>query len=126
MTGEAARQRFLDWLDNERRAAALTVEAYGTDLADFLGFLTGHLGAEPVVPALAALRQPISAPGWPRGTPAGLAAPTRARKLCGGAQLLSASSPAGMGVENPAIRLVSTPRSAAGAARRCRRTTPGR
>ena len=56
MTGEAARQAFLDWLARERRAAVLTVEAYGGDLAGFLGFLTGHLGAEPDLDALRTLR----------------------------------------------------------------------
>ena len=38
---------FLDWLARERRASVLTVAAYGRDLSAFLGFLTGHLGAEP-------------------------------------------------------------------------------
>ena len=56
MTGFEASQFFLDWLGQERRASPLTVEAYGTDLAGFLGFLTGHLGAEHDMAALAALR----------------------------------------------------------------------
>src|ERR1700728_1582731 len=56
MTGEAARQAFLEWLAHERRAAVLTVEAYGADLAEFLGFLTGHLGAEPDLDQLRTLR----------------------------------------------------------------------
>jgi integrase/recombinase XerC len=56
MTGEAARQAFLQWLGQERRASPLTVEAYGTDIAGFLGFLTRHLGAEPDARALAELR----------------------------------------------------------------------
>ena len=57
MTGEALRKLFLDWMARERRAAALTVEAYGTDLFGFLGFLTRHLGQEPDLVALAGLRQ---------------------------------------------------------------------
>ncbi len=44
---ESLRQTFLIHLASERRAAALTVETYGRDLAGFLGFLTNHLGAEP-------------------------------------------------------------------------------
>ena len=56
MTGAEARARYLDWLARERRAAANTVEAYGRDLGDFLGFLTGHLGEEPGLEALAGLR----------------------------------------------------------------------
>ena len=56
MTGFEARSAFLEWLE-ERRAAPLTVEAYGADIAGFLGFLTQHLGGEPDLAALAALRQ---------------------------------------------------------------------
>jgi integrase/recombinase XerC len=50
----AAIALWLAWLSGERRASAHTVAAYGRDLADFLGFLTGHLG-EP--PSLARLSQ---------------------------------------------------------------------
>ncbi|HET6305878.1 MAG TPA: tyrosine recombinase XerC [Rhodopila sp.] len=56
MTGDAARVAYLDWLAQERRAAANTVEAYGHALAVFLGFLTHHLGEEPDLAALAGLR----------------------------------------------------------------------
>ncbi|HEY0425928.1 MAG TPA: tyrosine recombinase XerC [Rhodopila sp.] len=56
MSGEAAREAFLGWMEQERHAAANTVEAYGHALAGFLGFLTQHLGAEPDLAALAALR----------------------------------------------------------------------
>jgi integrase/recombinase XerC len=56
MTGEAARDAFLDWLEQERHAAANTVEAYSHALAGFLGFLTNHLGGEPDLDALARLR----------------------------------------------------------------------
>jgi integrase/recombinase XerC len=52
MTGEAARQAFLAYLAEERRAARLTVVTYGRDLADFLGFLARHTGAEPVLATL--------------------------------------------------------------------------
>jgi integrase/recombinase XerC len=56
MLAEAARGLFLDWLTHERRASPLTVEAYGRDISFFLGFLTLHLGAEPDLDALGALR----------------------------------------------------------------------
>ena len=56
MTAEAARVAFLGWLEQERHAAANTIEAYGHALAGFLGFLTRHLGGEPDVAALAGLR----------------------------------------------------------------------
>ncbi len=54
--GTALLEQFLDWLRDERRASPLTVTAYRGDLARFLGFLAGHLGAEPDLAALAALR----------------------------------------------------------------------
>src|ERR1700679_2133766 len=56
MTGEAAPGSLLSWLDQERHAAANTVEAYTHALAGFLGFLTTHLGGEPDLAALAGLR----------------------------------------------------------------------
>ncbi|MGY4801136.1 tyrosine recombinase XerC [Teichococcus aerofrigidensis] len=55
-TGLAAREQWLDWLARERRASPHTLAAYGADLADFLGFLSRHLGGEPDLAALAALR----------------------------------------------------------------------
>ncbi|MDE2517438.1 MAG: tyrosine recombinase XerC [Rhodospirillales bacterium] len=56
MSAEAARQAWLAWLRQERRMAALTVEAYGADLAGFLGFLSRHLGAEATLADCAGLR----------------------------------------------------------------------
>ena len=56
MTGDQARQAWLAWLAQERRASAHTLEAYGHDAAEFLGFLTRHLGGEPDLAALGALR----------------------------------------------------------------------
>ena len=47
---------FLSHLGNERRMAAKTVEAYGSDLAGFFGFLRGHLGEEPTLKALSRLK----------------------------------------------------------------------
>ena len=51
-----ARRLFLDWLTHERRASPLTVEAYGRDIGFFVEFLTGHIGGEPDLAALASLR----------------------------------------------------------------------
>jgi len=56
MQAEAARLEFLDWLALERRAAALTVETYASDVGFFLGFLSRHLGTEPNLADLADLR----------------------------------------------------------------------
>ena len=47
-----AREAFLDWLARERRASPETVEAYGRDIADLLGFLTRHQGGEADLTAL--------------------------------------------------------------------------
>ncbi len=63
MTAEQARQDFLAFLANERRASAHTVTAYASDLAALLGFLTNHLGAEPDLASLAALR-PADIRAW--------------------------------------------------------------
>ena len=53
---DAAMSGFLDWLALERRASPLTVAAYRTDLARFLGFLTLHLGGTPTLADLATLK----------------------------------------------------------------------
>lgn len=55
-TALEARALWLDWLEKERRASRHTLSAYGADLAEFLGFLTRHLGAEPDFAALQSLR----------------------------------------------------------------------
>jgi len=55
MMAAAARAEFLHWLEHQRRAADLTVEAYGRDTARFLGFLTQHLGGEADLAGLAGL-----------------------------------------------------------------------
>ena len=54
-TAAVLRAAFLDFLSGERRAAIRTVATYGGDLAEFLGFLTRHIGAEPAAGDLAAL-----------------------------------------------------------------------
>jgi len=47
---------FLTYLGAERRMAAKTVDAYGSDLSGFFGFLRVHLGNEPTLRALASLK----------------------------------------------------------------------
>ena len=109
MTGEEARIAFLDWLGQERRAAALTVEAYGADLAGFLGFLTRHLGGEPDLAALAALRQP-DLRGWLASEASdGAGNATRARHLSAVRSFYRYLARR-HGVENPALALIATPR----------------
>lgn len=94
----------------ERRASPLTVEAYGSDLASFLGFLTQHLGGEPDLPALGRLRQ-ADVRAWLAALAAAQAVnATRARHLSavrGFFRYLARRH----GLDNPEIRLVATPRS---------------
>jgi integrase/recombinase XerC len=109
MTGEAARTAFLGWLEQERHAAANTVEAYGHALAGFLGFLTKHLGGEPDLAALAELRA-ADVRGWLAALAnEKLAASSRAQHLSalrGFFRFLARRH----GVEITAVRLVSTAR----------------
>ncbi len=81
MQGSAARAAYLAWLAKERRAADNTVEAYGRDLGDFLGFLTRHLGGEPDLAALAALRPADIRAFLGARAAAGLGNASRARQL---------------------------------------------
>lgn len=47
---------FIDYVEREQRHADNTAQAYRSDLAEFLGFLNGHLGAEPSMRAFAELQ----------------------------------------------------------------------
>jgi integrase/recombinase XerC len=110
VTGEAARQAFLDWLANERRGAALTVEAYGADLAGFLGFLMGHLGAEPDLEQLLSLRLADLRAWLAHEANEGAGNATRARHLSavrGFYRYLARRH----GVDNPALKLITAPRA---------------
>jgi len=110
MTGDAARAAFLGWLEQERHAAANTVEAYGHALAGFLGFLTRHLGGEPDLAALATLRA-ADIRAWLAGLANDkLVASSRAQHLSavrGFFRYLNRRH----GIEVTAIRLVSTARA---------------
>ena len=109
MTGEEARQAFLDWLARERRAAPLTVEAYGADLAHFLGFLTQHLGGEPGLPELAGLRGGVLRAWLAHEATEGAANATRARHLSAVRSFFRFLARR-HGVDNPALALISAPR----------------
>lgn len=81
MTGAQARAAWLAWLAAERRASPNTLEAYGHDAAEFLGFLTRHQGGEPDLAALGALR-PADLRGFlAERAAAGDSSATRARRL---------------------------------------------
>jgi integrase/recombinase XerC len=110
MLAEAARAAFLDWLAQEQRASPLTVEAYAADIAGFLGFLTQHLGGEPDLAALSALR-PADFRAWLAAEAAGGAANvTRARHLAA-VRTFFRWLARRQTVENPALKLIATPRA---------------
>jgi integrase/recombinase XerC len=107
---EAARREFLGWLATERRASPLTVEAYGADLAEFLGFITRHTGAEPDLPALAALRAADFRAWLAHGAAAGRGNATRARHLSA-VRTFFRWLARRHGIGNPQVRLLATPRA---------------
>ncbi len=109
MTGEEARQAFLEWLGQERHGALLTVEAYGADIAGFLGFLTQHLGGEPDLAALAALRQADLRAWLAHEATEGAGNATRARHLSAVRSFFRFLARR-HGVDNPALKLIATPR----------------
>lgn len=111
MTAEAARAAFLEWLVGERRAAPLTVAAYGRDTAFFLAFLTGHLGAAPTLADLAALTQADLRAWLAHEAAAGRGNSTRARHLSAVRTFYRFLSRRHR-VANPALGLLATPRRA--------------
>jgi len=75
-----------DWrrsLEAVRRLSPRTVEAYDRDVADFLRFLTGHLGGPPMVADLGKLGPSDFRAFLARRRRDGLAAPSLARSLSG-------------------------------------------
>jgi integrase/recombinase XerC len=109
MTGEEARQAFLEWLALERRAAPLTVEAYGADLARFLGFLTRHLGDEVGLDHLVGLRGADLRAWLAHEAEGGASNATRARHLSAVRSFFRFLARR-HGVDNPALKLISAPR----------------
>jgi integrase/recombinase XerC len=110
MSGEEARTRFLAWLGAERRAARLTVAAYAADLAQFLGFLTSHLGAEPMLADLKSLGV-ADFRAWLTGlASAGNSDASRARHLAAVRSFYRFLARR-LGIENPALSLLHTPRA---------------
>jgi len=110
MLAEAARQEFLVWLAAERRSSPLTVEAYGADIAGFLGFITQHLGAEPDLGALVALRAADFRAWLAHGAGEGRGNATRARHLSA-VRTFFRWLARRHGAGNPQVRLLATPRA---------------
>jgi integrase/recombinase XerC len=110
VTGETARVAFLEWLGQERHASVLTVEAYGADIARFLGFLTEHLGGEADLAALAALRQADLRAWLAAEASDGAGNATRARHLSAVRSFFRFLARRN-DLDNPALRLIATPRA---------------
>ena len=110
MLAEEARQQFLAWLAHERRASPLTVEAYARDTAGFLGFLTGHLGAEPDLAALAGLRAADLRAWLAREAREGKGNATRSRHLSAVRSFFRWAA-RHHGVSNPQVKLLAAPRA---------------
>ena len=110
MTGDAARQAFLDWLARERRAAVLTVETYGGCLSGFLGFLTNHLGTEPDLEQLRTLRLADLRAWLAHAANHGASNATRAKNLSAVRSFYRYLARR-HGVDNPALKLITAPRA---------------
>jgi integrase/recombinase XerC len=110
MMAEAARQDWLRWLTAERRAAVLTVETYGRDIAGFLGFLSRHLGIEPCLTDLAALTAADFRAWMAQEAAEEHGNATRAKKLSA-VRSFFRHVERREGVANAAIGLVATPRA---------------
>ena len=107
--GETLRTGFLSWLEQEKRVAANTVEAYGRALAGLLGFLTNHLGGSPDLAALAKLTA-ADVRGWLASLANdGLSASSRAQHLSA-ARTFFRYLARRHGVDVTAIRMIATAR----------------
>ncbi|QHM92213.1 tyrosine recombinase XerC [Acetobacter pasteurianus] len=121
MTAEEAVQKFLEWMAVEKQASPLTIEAYQGDLARFLGFMTTHLDGLPDMIGLGlislrdfrawlAYEQAEASKPTARKTSSGQATRTRARRVSAVRSFFKYLARR-QGVENPAIQLLSTPRT---------------
>ncbi len=100
---------FLSWLSGERRAAAKTVETYGRDTHAFLAFCAVHIGGEPDLAMLRALRLADFRAWIAAEAKGGAGNATRARKLSA-IQTFFRFLRKRHGVENPALALITRPR----------------
>jgi integrase/recombinase XerC len=88
----------------------LTVEAYGADLAGFLGFLTGHLGGEPDLEQLRTLRLADLRAWLAHEANEGAGNATRARHLSAVRSFYRFLARR-LGVDNSALKLITAPRA---------------
>jgi integrase/recombinase XerC len=109
MQAETGRQAFLAWLALERRASPLTVEAYGADLSNFLGFITQHQGGEPDLAALGALLAADFRAWLANAAKDGRGRATRARHVSAVRSFFKFLARR-HGVDNPQLALLAAPR----------------
>jgi integrase/recombinase XerC len=109
VAGGTLLETYLGWLGGQRRAAEATVENYRRDVAGFLGFLTGHLGAEPDRAALGALREADLRAWLAHLAASGLSPASRARALSAVRGFFRFLARTG-GPENPAAAALGAPR----------------
>ena len=110
MLAAVAQAEFVTWLLHERRGSPLTAEAYDRDVGRFLGFMTGHLGGEPDLAALAGLRL-ADLRGWLASEANhGAGNATRARHLSAVRSFFRFLARR-HDVANPQLRLLAAPRA---------------
>jgi len=102
-------EEFLSWLGGERRAADKTLETYGRDVLAFLAFCSVHVGGEPDLALLRALRLADFRAWIAAEAKGGAGNATRARKLSA-IQTFFRFLRKRHGVENPALALITRPR----------------
>jgi integrase/recombinase XerC len=108
-TLETARAAWRDWLKSERRLANHTLTAYEHDVASFLGFMTGYLGAPPTLAALARLK-PAEFRAWlAERARQGLARTSTARAFSSVRSFFSFLDKRGL-AHNASVRLIQTPK----------------
>jgi len=102
---------FLDYIQREQRLAENTVEAYRSDLGEFMGFLRGHFESEPGMRAFAELQARDIRAFLAHRRREGLADASIARLLSSIKSLYRWLDRA-HGVENPEIAFLTGPRRA--------------
>jgi integrase/recombinase XerC len=110
MLAAEALEAYRIWLSGERRAAVLTVEAYQRDVAAFLGFITHHIGCEPDLAALAALRTADLRAWLASEANDGAGNATRARHLSAVRSFFRFLARR-HGLANPQVAMLSSPRA---------------